>query len=199
MTICFATNNAHKLDEVRHATHGQGLQILSLADIHSLDELPETRDTLEGNALQKAEYVFTKFKVPCFADDTGLEVPELGGAPGVYSARYAGPQRSSDDNMALLLAKLGGSIDRAAQFRTVIALVGMPGSTMLFEGIVTGHITKDKRGTEGFGYDPIFVPDGDEKTFAEMGLDQKNTISHRARAVEKLVSYLKGLKNPRRR
>lgn len=186
--MCFATNNAHKLEEVRAATAGK-INILSLSDIQCFEELPETRPTLEGNSLQKAEYVHHHYHVPCFADDTGLEVEALHGAPGVYSARYAGPQRNSDDNITLLLNNLRGTTNRNARFRTVISLVGL-GSTQLFEGIVAGTILESRRGGGGFGYDPVFQPAGFRQTFAEMSLDQKNTLSHRAIAVEKLVRFL---------
>ena len=172
---------------------GTGFEVLSLADIGCHDDIPETAATLEGNALQKANYVYNKYATPCFADDTGLEVDALGGAPGVYSARYAGGEgHDSEANMAKLLAELGGNSDRRARFRTVIALIeGGQEEPKLFEGIVTGEITADRRGGEGFGYDPIFRPDGHAETFAEMGHEMKNKISHRARAVAKLVEYLK--------
>ncbi|HEX6892567.1 MAG TPA: RdgB/HAM1 family non-canonical purine NTP pyrophosphatase [Chryseolinea sp.] len=186
--LCFATNNSHKLEEVRHVI--KHFQIVSLEEIDCFEELPETRDTLEGNSLQKAEYVFDKYKIPCFADDTGLEVEALNNAPGVYSARYAGPQRNADDNIALLHKNLQGKSNLNARFRTVISLVGLQASPILFEGIVSGSITLDRRGTSGFGYDPVFLPQGYAKTFAEMSLDEKNKLSHRARAVKKLESYL---------
>jgi XTP/dITP diphosphohydrolase len=188
MKLCFATNNSHKLEEVRHAI--KHFQIVSLEEINCFEELPETRDTLEGNSLQKAEYVFDKYKVPCFADDTGLEVEALNNAPGVYSARYGGPQRNADDNINLLLTNLQGKSDRQARFRTVITLVGFRPIPVLFEGIVSGVITLDKSGTSGFGYDPVFLPDGYSKTFAEMTMDEKNKLSHRAQAVQKLEAYL---------
>ena len=191
--IVFATNNKNKLAEIREMLAGTGFEVLSLADIGCHDDIPETAATLEGNALQKANYVYNKYATPCFADDTGLEVDALGGAPGVYSARYAGGEgHDSEANMAKLLAKLGGNSDRRARFRTVIALIeGGQEEPKLFEGIVTGEITADRRGGEGFGYDPIFRPDGHAETFAEMGHEMKNKISHRARAVAKLVEYLK--------
>ena len=190
MKLCFATNNSHKLEEVRHAI--KDFQIVSLEEIKCFEELPETRDTLEGNSLQKAEFVFNKYKFPCFADDTGLEVEALNNAPGVYSARYAGPQRNSDDNIDLLLKNLHGKENRLARFRTVISLVGFEPTPLLFEGIIDGSITLDKRGSSGFGYDPIFLPDGYAKTFAEMTLAEKNNLSHRAQAVKKLEAYLTG-------
>ncbi len=188
MKLCFATNNSHKLEEVRHAI--KNFQIVSLEEIKCFEELPETRDTLEGNSLQKAEFVFNKYKVPCFADDTGLEVEVLDNAPGVYSARYAGTQRNSDDNINLLLKNLHGKVNRLARFRTVISLVGFDPTPLLFEGIIDGSITLDKRGSSGFGYDPVFLPDGYTKTFAEMTLAEKNKLSHRAQAVKKLEAYL---------
>lgn len=191
--IVFATNNKNKLAEIREMLAGTGFEVLSLADIGCHDDIPETAATLEGNALQKANYVYNKYATPCFADDTGLEVDALGGTPGVYSARYAGGEgHDSEANMAKLLAELGGNSDRRARFRTVIALIeGGQEEPKLFEGIVTGEITADRRGGEGFGYDPIFRPDGHAETFAEMGHEMKNKISHRARAVAKLVEYLK--------
>lgn len=191
--IVFATNNKNKLAEIREMLAGTGFEVLSLADIGCHDDIPETAATLEGNALQKANYVYNKYATPCFADDTGLEVDALGGEPGVYSARYAGGEgHDSEANMAKLLAELGGNSDRRARFRTVIALIeGGQEEPKLFEGIVTGEITADRRGGEGFGYDPIFRPDGHAETFAEMGHEMKNKISHRARAVAKLVEYLK--------
>ena len=191
--IVFATNNKNKLAEIREMLAGTGFEVLSLADIGCHDDIPETAATLEGNALQKANYVYNKYATPCFADDTGLEVDALGGAPGVYSARYAGGEgHDSEANMAKLLAELGGNSDRRARFRTVIALIeGGKEEPKLFEGRVTGEITADRRGGEGFGYDPIFRPDGHAETFAEMGHEMKNKISHRARAVAKLVEYLK--------
>jgi len=188
MKLCFATNNSHKLEEVRHVI--KDFQIVSLEEIKCFEELPETRDTLEGNSLQKAEFVFNKYKFPCFADDTGLEVEALNNAPGVYSARYAGPQRNSDDNIDLLLKILHGKENRLARFRTVISLVGFEPTPLLFEGIIDGSITLDKRGSSGFGYDPVFLPDGYAKTFAEMTLAEKNNLSHRAQAVKKLEAYL---------
>jgi XTP/dITP diphosphohydrolase len=186
--LCFATNNSHKLEEVRHAI--KHFQIVSLEEINCFEELPETRDTLEGNSLQKAEYVFDKYKIPCFADDTGLEVEALNNGPGVYSARYAGPQRNAEDNIDLLHKNLLGKSNLNARFRTVISLVGLEPSPVLFEGIVSGSITLDRRGTSGFGYDPVFLPQGYAKTFAEMTMDEKNELSHRARAVKKLEAYL---------
>lgn len=168
---------------------GDGLRILTLEEAGIREELPETQDTLEGNARQKALYVFDHFGLPCFADDTGLEVDALGGAPGVYSARYAGPQRRSADNIDLLLENLRGKTSRAAQFRTVIHLV-LPDGQWKFEGIVRGTIREDGKGTGGFGYDPVFVPEGFEQTLAEMSLEEKNLISHRGIAIRKLAEFL---------
>lgn len=179
----------HKLSEIRPLLEPD-FRVLSLQEIGWHEELPETHETLEENSLQKAQVIYEHFKLPCFADDTGLEVDALNGAPGVYSARYAGEQRSSEDNIALLLKNLGGISHRNARFRTVIALVGDKG-THTFEGIVHGTITVDRKGTSGFGYDPVFVPEGFPKTMAEMTLEEKNAISHRGRAVRKLVSFLK--------
>ncbi|MCB2407215.1 non-canonical purine NTP diphosphatase [Hymenobacter lucidus] len=192
MRICFATNNEHKLTEVR-ALLPASIELLSLRDIGCHEELPETQDTLEGNARQKAEYVWQHYQTSCFADDTGLEVAALNGEPGVYSARYAGPQRSAADNVAKLLQELQGKADRSAQFRTVIALVLPDGAVHEFAGAVDGHITEDVRGTDGFGYDPVFRPEEQDVTFAEMTLAEKNTLSHRARAVAGLVGFLQTL------
>lgn len=193
MKICFATNNRHKLEEVIDAVAAEKIQIVSLAEIGCNEELPETRNTLEGNSLQKAEYVLDKYNVPCFADDTGLEIAALNGAPGVYSARYAGPGRNSDDNIRLVLDKLGDNDNRQAQFRTVITLIGVEVRPVLFEGVVKGSVTKARRGASGFGYDPVFMPEGFDRTFAEMTLTEKNKLSHRGKAVEKLIAYLKTL------
>ena len=185
-----ATNNAHKLKEIA-AILGQEIELLSLKDIQCFADIPETADTLEGNARQKAMYIYENYGMDCFADDTGLEVESLGGAPGVFSARYAGEGHDSEANMQKLLKELAGKENRKAQFRTVICLI-RNGKEHLFEGIVKGEIIQEKRGGEGFGYDPIFVPEGYDLTFAELGDDVKNTISHRARAVEKLCQFLKG-------
>jgi XTP/dITP diphosphohydrolase len=208
MKIVFATNNEHKLSEIR-AILGPSFDVVSLADIGCHEDIPETGQTLEENALMKAEYVYNKYHLSCFADDTGLEVEALNGAPGVYSARYAaivpagepaGPSHDSEANMARLLRELANNNNRKARFRTVIALIEKKdvcpcGCTSIkvvhkFEGIVNGEITREKSGAEGFGYDPIFRPDGYDKTFAELGLDIKNQISHRARAVAKLAEFL---------
>lgn len=169
---------------------GPDLRILSLDDIGCHEELPETENTLEGNSFQKANYVYRNFHLPCFADDTGLEVEALNGAPGVFSARYAGEQKNSEDNVAMLLKNLSGKSNRKARFRTVITLLGFDG-VKTFEGIVKGLILPEKRGSAGFGYDPVFQPDGYGKTMAEMTLREKNRISHRAMAVKDLVDYLK--------
>lgn len=188
--LVVATNNAHKLEEIA-AILGDEMELLSLKDINCHAEIPETADTLEGNARQKAMYIYENYGMECFADDTGLEVEALNGAPGVFSARYAGDGHDSEANMQKLLKELKGKENRKAQFRTAICLI-MEGKEYLFEGIVKGAIIEEKRGGAGFGYDPIFVPEGYEQTFAELGNDIKNTISHRARAVEKLCKFLKG-------
>lgn len=192
MKLVFATNNRHKLDEVR-AIVGDRVEVLSLNDIECHDEIPETADTLQGNALIKARYIYEKYGLDCFADDTGLEVEALGGEPGVYSARYAGEECSSEANMQKLLHNLTGKSNRNAQFRTVIALI-INGEEKLFNGIVKGSITEEKRGDSGFGYDPIFIPEGFSESFAQMSSEQKNSISHRYRATEQLSNYLKEYK-----
>ncbi|MDO4929873.1 MAG: non-canonical purine NTP diphosphatase [Bacteroidales bacterium] len=187
--LVFATNNAHKLDEIR-AMVGNDFHILSLADIDCHTDIPETADTLEGNALIKARYVYENYGLDCFADDTGLEVEALGGAPGVHTARYAYPDRHDPvANTRKLLAELEGNANRRAAFRTAIALI-QSGEEHLFEGRVDGLIATEERGTEGFGYDPVFIPEDTGKTFAELGVDVKNQISHRARAVQRLCQYL---------
>ena len=212
MRIVFATNNQHKLSEIRQIL-GSRVEVLSLKDIGCNADIPETGSTLEENALQKAQYVYDNYHIDCFADDTGLEVDALAGAPGVYSARYAAmgsapvaapspsaavgcaaavPQpkgHDSEANMARLLRELGENDNRHARFRTVIALI-QHGEVHEFEGIVNGEIIRERRGGEGFGYDPIFQPDGYDKTFAELGTDIKNQISHRARATAKLCDFL---------
>ena len=188
--LVVATNNAHKLEEIS-AILGDEMELLSLKDINCHADIPETANTLEGNARQKAMYIYENYGMDCFADDTGLEVDALNGAPGVFSARYAGEGHDSEANMQKLLKELEGKENRNAQFRTAICLI-MEGKEYLFEGIVKGEIITEKRGGAGFGYDPIFVPEGYEQTFAELGNDIKNTISHRARAVEKLCKFLKG-------
>ena len=188
--IVFATNNAHKLEEVA-AILGNGYEVLSLREIGCDADIPETSDTFAGNALQKATYVKEHYGYDCFADDSGLEVDALGGTPGVYSARYSG--KGSEANMDKLLHNLTGKSERGAQFRTVIALL-IGEHTQLFEGIVRGTIIEERRGSEGFGYDPIFIPDGYTNTFAELGSEIKNRISHRAKAVEQLAAYLNKIK-----
>ena len=192
MNLVFATNNKHKLDEVRKITAQHNIEVVSLADIHCHDEIPETADTLEGNALQKAQYIQDKFGLDCFADDTGLEVEALDNAPGVYSARYAGPGHDSEANMQKLLQEMEGKTNRKARFRTVIALI-IGDKQYCFSGIVNGTITTEKKGENGFGYDPIFIPEGYEQTFAELGDFVKNKISHRAKAVEQLDHFLANL------
>ena len=204
MKIVFATNNKHKLEEIRSIL-GESIEVLSLKDIGCDVDIPETGTTLEENALQKAQYIYDNYNISVFADDTGLEVDALNGAPGVYSARYASMEsdavsHDSEANMARLLKELGNNNNRKARFRTVIALIEKKdicpcGCTSIkqvnrFEGIVEGEIIRERRGGEGFGYDPIFQPDGYDKTFAELGMEIKNQISHRARAVQKLADYL---------
>lgn len=189
MKLVFATNNKHKLQEVRDIV-GNRVEILSLNDIDCHDEIPETADTLKGNALIKARHIYEKYGIDCFADDTGLEVDALGGEPGVYSARYAGDECDSEANMLKLLHNLTGKSNRKAQFRTVIALI-INGEEILFNGIVKGTIPEEKMGNSGFGYDPIFIPEGFSESFAQMGSDMKNSISHRYRATEQLSNYLK--------
>lgn len=188
MKLVFATNNRHKLEEVQQITSGI-TEIVSLADINCQDDIDETADTLEGNALLKARYVKEKFGFDCFADDTGLEVEVLDNAPGVYSARYAGPGHDAEANMQKLLQAMKGKVNRKARFRTVIALI-LDGKEYLFEGVVNGSISEEQRGTSGFGYDPVFVPENYTQSFAEMGNELKNTISHRAEAVKKLSAFL---------
>ena len=186
--LVFATNNAHKLEEIR-AILGDKMEILSLADINCHADIPETANTLEGNAHLKSEYVYDHYGLDCFADDTGLEVEALDGAPGVYSARYAGDGHDSQANMQKLLKEMEEKNNRKAQFRTVISLIEK-GEEKLFEGIVRGKITQEKRGNSGFGYDTVFQPAGADVTFAERGSEVKNKISHRARAVKALCDYL---------
>lgn len=190
--LVFASNNAHKLSEIR-AILGDHIEIISLSDLQCHEEIPETADTLEGNALIKARYVWEHYGLYCFADDTGLEVEALGGAPGVYSARFAGEHASFEDNVSLLLERLSGvAAPRRARFRTVIALIDEYG-THFFEGSVDGEITLERSGDHGFGYDPIFRPEGRVETFAQLTEQEKNSMSHRGRAVQKLVRYLQAL------
>ena len=187
-TICFATQNENKVYEIQQLlTHD--FKLVTLREIGCTGELDEEQDTLEGNSLQKARFIWETYRVSCFADDTGLEVEALGGAPGVDSAHYAGAQRNSSNNIALLLANLGENSNRRAQFRTVITLI-INGEVHQFEGVVKGEIIAAPRGQKGFGYDPVFVPEGYSQTFAEMDLSEKNKISHRARAIQKLVAFL---------
>lgn len=191
--ICLATNNPGKLFEIRKLL-GDEFTILSLEDIGLFKEIPETQNTLEGNSLQKARYIFDTCSRNCIADDTGLEVEALNGAPGVFSARYAGLPTDSDKNIHLLLKNLKWEENRKARFRTVITFLSLK-EEIQFEGIVEGKITLFPRGSEGFGYDPVFEPDGFDKTFAEMPMAAKNQLSHRARAIEKLISFLRFVKN----
>lgn len=185
----FATNNSHKLEEVT-AILGEKVELLSMKDIKCDTDIPETADTLEGNALLKAKYIFDNYHLDCFADDTGLEVEALNGAPGVYSARYAGGEgHDAQANMLKLLHELDGKENRKAQFRTAISLI-LDGKEYLFEGVIKGEIIKEKRGDSGFGYDPVFMPEGYDRTFAELGNDIKNQISHRALAIQKLCEFL---------
>lgn len=188
MKICFATNNIKKLQEIRSLL-GPGWQVLSLEEIGCHEELPETGDTLAANSAQKARWVWDHYAIECFADDTGLEVDALAGEPGVYSARYAGPQRSNQDNMQLLLQKLQGEKNRSARFKTVLTFISAQ-EQQQFQGEVQGNILQAARGTQGFGYDPLFVPEGHERSFAEMSMEEKNALSHRARAMHKLVEFL---------
>jgi XTP/dITP diphosphohydrolase len=191
MKLVFATNNAHKAKEVSEIL-GSSFEILSLKDINCNEDIPETQETIEGNAAQKSFYVYDKFGANCFADDTGLEIEALNGEPGVYSARYAGKACNFDDNINKVLLKMKGIKNRKAQFKTVFSLV-IDGKELQFEGIVKGTILESRRGENGFGYDPIFLPDGFDKTFAEMNSEEKNKISHRGIATIKLAEYLKSL------
>lgn len=188
MEIIFATNNAHKLSEVQ-AVLGDGFRLLTPRECGITEDIPETQATLEGNALQKARYLYEHTGRDCFADDTGLEVAALGGAPGVHSARYATDGHDFAANNRLLLKNMEGAADRRARFRTVVALI-LDNKEYLFEGIVEGRIAEAESGAEGFGYDPLFVPDGFERTFAEMSAEEKNAVSHRGRAVRKLAEFL---------
>jgi XTP/dITP diphosphohydrolase len=187
--LVFATNNAHKAQEVEQIL-GPGFQVKTLKDIGCTEDIEETEDTLEGNALLKARYVKTKYGYDCFSEDTGLEVAALQGAPGVHTARYAGDARNPEANIQLLLHNLSGHADRSARFRTIIALLRGE-ETLLLEGICEGSIASAKKGTGGFGYDPVFMPDGYQQTFAEMSDDLKNTISHRGKATVKLIEALR--------
>ncbi|HEY6141855.1 MAG TPA: non-canonical purine NTP diphosphatase [Flavobacterium sp.] len=189
MKLVFATNNKNKILEVQQLLPSS-IEIISLESIGCFEEIPETADTIEENAIMKANYVTQKYGYDCFADDTGLEVDALNGAPGVYSARYAGEQRNSDDNMNKLLEALTDKTNRNAQFKTVIAL-NRNGQQHLFTGIAPGEITLEKTGNQGFGYDPIFQPEGFSKTFAQLSIEEKGAISHRGKATEQLIAFLK--------
>lgn len=189
MKLCLATNNAHKVEELQSLL-GKKFQLQTLNEIGCFDDIPETADTFDGNSLQKAMYVWERFQIDCIADDSGLEVDALNGEPGVYSARYAGEHGNHENNMAKLLQNLNGVENRSAQFRCVITLI-INGVANHFEGIIRGKIINEKRGLKGFGYDPIFVPEGYDRTFAEMNIEEKNPISHRGLAVEKMIEFLK--------
>jgi XTP/dITP diphosphohydrolase len=189
--LVFATHNQNKIREIQ-AKLVDRYKLISLSDLDIAEEIPEIADTFEGNALLKAQYIWNKFGISCFADDSGLEVDALGGAPGVHSARYAGLQKSDKNNIDFLLENLKNYTDTSAQFHTCIALI-LEGEVHYFHGIIRGKLIREKKGTNGFGYDPIFVPDGYDRTFAEMTLAEKNAISHRAIAVEKLVDFLNQL------
>lgn len=189
MKICLATNNKHKVDEIRNVL-GKNYEILTLKEMGCEEELPETGNTLEANSLEKAQYIFNKYRLACIADDSGLEIMGLGLKPGVDSAHYAGPQRNADDNMNLVLNQLKGINDRSAVFKTVITYIDNYGVSKQFVGIVEGNILEEKRGNNGFGYDPIFLPSGFTKTFAEMVQEEKNSISHRSRALVLFHQFL---------
>lgn len=193
LSILFATANPNKVREVLELLD-DGINIVSLKEIGCYEDIPETQPTIEGNALQKARYVIDNYKVDCFAEDTGLEIEALNGEPGVYSARYAGEKRDSEANMALVLKKLEGKTNRKAHFKTVVAL-SINGEEFTFEGIAKGHIATSKSGMKGFGYDPIFIPEGYDISFAEMSQEEKNKISHRGKAIDKLKSFLNQLVN----
>ncbi len=188
MKILFASSNEHKIKEIRQLLPA-GFELLSLEDIQFQDEIPETADTIEGNAIQKATFLANQLNIACFADDTGLIIPSLNGEPGVFSARYAGTQRNADDNMNLVIENLKNKKDRSAHFKTVIAL-WIDQKVVVFEGKIEGKIIFEKRGINGFGYDPIFVPENQEKTFAEMNSEEKNGLSHRGRTFSKMIRFL---------
>lgn len=188
MKLVFATNNLHKLQEIKYLLNGS-IELLSLKDIGCLEDIPENQPTIEGNAAEKSFYVFNNFGYNCFADDTGLEIEALDGEPGVYSARYAGEEKDPQKNIDLVLLKLAKIKNRKARFKTVISLV-IDGQETQFEGIVNGEILEERRGSTGFGYDPVFKPEESSLSFAEMSLDEKNKISHRGRATQKLIEYL---------
>ncbi len=191
MTLCFASNNKHKVEEIMALLKGE-FEIKTLEQIGCFDDIPETADTIEGNSLLKAQYVRQNYDIPCFADDSGLEVVALGGSPGVFSARYAGEHGNHQKNIDLLLQNLTHITNRSARFKTVITLI-INDNAIQFEGIVEGQIIAKKQGDMGFGYDPIFIPDGYDRTFAEMTIEEKSHISHRARAFAKLRGYLNSL------
>lgn len=191
MRICLATNNSHKILEIKQILGGK-YELMTLKDIGHVEELPETGTTLEANSLEKASYLFKKYNIACMADDSGLEITSLGNEPGVDSAHYAGPQRNARDNMKKVLSGLANSNDRSASFKTVITFIDAKGNVHQFVGTVEGQITKEEMGGEGFGYDPIFLPNGHKKTFAEMTTAEKNAISHRAKALEKLQQFMQG-------
>ncbi|MBR4815375.1 MAG: non-canonical purine NTP diphosphatase [Paludibacteraceae bacterium] len=186
--LVFATNNSHKVDEVKNKLGGL-FEIKTLSEVGCVEDIPETSDTLRGNAGQKSHYLYDRFHCDCFADDTGLEVEELNGAPGVYSARYAGPGKDSEANIDKLLSELEGKENRRARFRTVISLI-LDGEEYTFEGIVNGTILTERHGSHGFGYDPVFQPDGYNCSFAELSMEEKNKISHRGKAIEQLIRFL---------
>lgn len=189
MKVCFTTNNAHKLKEVREIL-GDSIELLSLSDIGFSGDIPETHETLEENSLEKAQYIFDRFQIPVFSDDSGLEVEALNGKPGVHTAHYSG-SRNAVENMSKVLAELKPSDSRKAQFRAVMTYIDQAGKANQFEAIVEGQLALQMSGEDGFGYDPIFIPDGYDKTFAELSSEIKNTISHRKRAIEKLLQFLK--------
>ncbi len=189
MKLCLATNNAHKVEELQSLL-GEKFELQTLNEISCFDDIPETADTFDGNSLQKAMCVWERFQIDCIADDSGLEVDALNGEPGVFSARYAGEHGNHENNMAKLLQNLDGIKNRAAQFRCVITLI-INGVANNFEGIIRGKIIHEKRGSQGFGYDPLFIPDGYDRTFAEMSIKEKNPISHRGLAVAKMIEFLK--------
>ena len=191
MKLVFATQNQNKVKELKQLMP-KSIELLSLTDINCNDDIPETAPDLRGNASQKSHYVFEKFNINCFADDTGLEIDALNNEPGVYSARYAGPQKNNEDNMNLVLEKLKNESNRKARFKTVISLI-INGDEHIFEGVCNGEITTKKSGNKGFGYDPIFKPNGFDVTFADMPLSEKNKISHRGKAVKLLVDFLEGM------
>lgn len=189
MKVCFTTNNAHKLKEVREIL-GDSIELLSLSDLGFSGDIPETHETMEENSLEKARFIFDKYQIPVFSDDSGLEVEALGGKPGVHTAHYSG-SRNAVENMSKVLAELKPSDSRKAQFRAVMTYIDESGKANQFEGIVEGQLAPQMSGEDGFGYDPIFIPDGYDKTFAELSSEIKNTISHRKRAIEKLLQFLK--------